>query len=281
MRLVQLVAFLFVLLDPGAVRAEIAPGLSLASLHEEASAALQRLAALRPLPPGLYAAFDADPVHPYVVPGCDDDGDAVVALSDAALKLLEYASYALAQDEVHGTRMRDAYAERLGASQRPSARLIPPGEWFFQAIDAAVERRATGHFRAGLLFWLGRAASVHDAQEFRCSAPNLLREHGDRTWTRAERGVALARAAALDPSRDDNRSLWALAGALALGGSETAAITVSEVAARHPWRGPLPLPHVDQVQRLAKALRDAAPAPPTAAPAPPETRVSRFLRRMP
>lgn len=255
--------FALVLLTPAQASADVAPGLSLASLHQETSDALARLAALRPLPAGTYVTFDADPVHPYVVPACDDDGDAVIAVSDAALKLLEHASYALAQDQLHGTRTREGYAAQLAASQKPSARLLPPGEWFFRGVDAAVETLATAHFRAALTFWVGRAASVHDAQEFRCTAPNALREVGDRTWTEAERSVALARAAKLDPERDDKRTIWALAGLLALGGHEASAVTVAELAASHPWRGPLPLPTASVVQTTATTLRANAPqAPP-------------------
>lgn len=272
---------------PARAAAEVAPGLSLASLHQEAHDALARLASLRPLPAGTYVAFDADPVHPYVIPACDDDGDAVVAVSDAALKLLEHASYAEAQDELHGTATRASYGTLLAQSQKLGARLVPPGEWFFHGVDAQVEQTATTHFRAGLQFWIGRAASVHDAQEFRCAAPNVFRERGDLIWSLAERNVALARAARLAPERDIKRTTWALAGLFALGADERSAHTLAMLAARHPWRGPFSLPSADVIQAVSTVLRDAAPAPapaavPSAKPTPTLPRsLARFGRRKP
>lgn len=269
---------------------DVAPGLSLASLHQEASDALGRIAAQRPsLPVGTYVAVDADPVHPYVVPACDDDGDAVVAVSDAALKLLEHASYGLALDDARGTQSVAAYGALLASAQRPDARLMPPGTAFFHDVDAAVERAATAHFRAGLGFWLGRAASVHDAAEYRCPAPDVFREHGDRTWTMAERSVALARVAALDPERDGLRTAWALAGIFALGGDERSAVAVAALARSHPWRGPFAMSTPAAVHAIAAVVRDAAKAtaaaalPTAAAVAKParENPVARLRRRYP
>ena len=273
---------------PDAAAAEAAPGLPLESLRQEASDALARLATLRPLPVGIYVAFDPDPIRPYVLPACDDDGDAVIVLSDAALTLSEYASYALAHDQRHGTGTRAQYGRLLATSQGPSARLLPPGAEFFRGVDAVVETDATAHFRTALSFWVGRAASVHDAQEFRCARPDSLRERGDASWTTAERTLALARASRLDPARDLHRTTWSLAGLLALGGDQRSAETLAGLAGRHPWRGPFPLPPADVVQATARALRAAAPAPvATAAPRsepsrPPLPRsLARFGRRTP
>lgn len=266
--------------------ADVAPGLSLAALHQEASDALASLVSLRPaLPPGLYVAIDADPVHPYVVPGCDDDGDAVLVVSDAALKLLEHASYGLALDEAHGTQLLAEYAALLATAQRAGARLVPPGSAFFRDVDAGIERAATLHFRAALGFWLGRAASVHDASEISCVAPNLFREHGDRTWSVAERSVALARAATLGRERDGLRSAWALAGLFALGGNERSSVALASLAQQHPWRGPFALPAPAIVTASARVVRDAATAraqasaAPTASP--PAAPTSRLPRRYP
>lgn len=290
-RLLASLSFALLVPSVAAAAPDVAPGLSLASLHQEASDALARVVAQRPsLPAGTYVAVDPDPVHPYVIPACDDDGDAVVVVSDAALKLLEHASYGQALDEARGTRSVAAYGALLASAQRPEARLLPPGGAFFRDVDAVVERAATTHFRAGLGFWIGRAASVHDASEFRCARPDSFREHGDRTWTVAERSVALARAAALGSERDGLRTAWALAGVFALGGDERSAVAVTTLAQSHPWRGPFPLPTADVVRATAVVVRDAAraraAAEPEAAPAPPakpvrETPLARLRRRYP
>ena len=254
---------------------DVAPALDQLALRSEANVALQSVAGLRKQTPlGLYAAFDADRVHPYVLPACDDDGDPVVVISDAALTLLEWASYARALDDRDGSHLLDDYARTLTRSQRAGAPLLPPGESFFLRMDASIEPRATDYLREGLRFWLGFATAAHDAPEFRCAAPDTLRERGDAVWTEAERSAALLRAKNLQTARIPLRTTWALAGSFALGANTPERIggALAQLTAAHPWQSPFPLPDAATLEASANALRElaktASTPPPVAKPVP-------------
>src|SRR5512140_3287443 len=128
-------ALLALAVSPAHAEPPIAPGLATATTHAfvegELRAVVQALpASARARVTGLYVAFDANPNDASILAACDDDGDYVVALTDAMLTLIDAVAQAQASDEVARTHKRDDYAAFLAKEQTRGARLLPPPAGF-------------------------------------------------------------------------------------------------------------------------------------------------------
>ena len=140
----SLVLALLALLVPLPARAdEVAPELETADLRTLAQASLR--AQIEVLAPaerrrlvGLYVAIDPDAADPAAQISCDDDGDPVIVVTDAMLRL---GSHVARADEA-SHRIED-YAAFLVRTQLPGRRLLPPPPGFFATgASARPERTA-------------------------------------------------------------------------------------------------------------------------------------------
>ena len=179
---------------------EVAPSLAPEELRETARAELGRaIGALSPTEQrrlvGTYVAFDDDASDPLALAACDDDGDHVVVLSVAMLRLTADLARAAAQDEREGTRRVEEHASLLARAHVPGRRLLPlaPGA-YVGAGAAAVETIAATRRAEMLAFVIGHEVARLRAADVTCPSATATREVGDDTWTREERRRALAAA---------------------------------------------------------------------------------------
>ncbi len=225
-RLAFVLAFLVLSLSRTAHADEIAPELEGADLRVKARGELRRLVAALPERErarlvGVYVAIDPSPSEPIAQVACDDDGDPVVLVSDAMLRLVAQIARADIGDEHEGTRKVEAYATFLARSQAPGRRLLPPPPGSYASAgedDARAERLGEA-----LAFVLGSELARLGAAELVCPRPTATRESGDDTWTPAERRMAADVAARtypgttlLDRDRDAFGGVRPTRGALAV-----------------------------------------------------------------
>jgi hypothetical protein len=208
---------------------EIAPELETLELRQKAQGEMKRLVV--GLPPGdqrrlagLYVAFDANAADPSAMVACDDDGDYVIVVTDAMLRLVSSIARAQSYDETSGGRSVEDYAAFLARVQVPGRRLLPPppGAFTGQQVAATHETR----LREALSFVLARELAHLRAGDLVCAHPTATHEAGDDVWTTGEQRRALEGAASLYPGRAVARDVEATARVLEAGRSELGALAL-------------------------------------------------------
>jgi hypothetical protein len=200
---------------------EAAPFVTVSLLRYAASAELERMLGRLPTDVrraliGAYVAFDDSPTDPSSMSGCDDDGDYVVVVSDALLRLAGFVAEAEATDEAYGTHEVDDYATFLAEAEGAKVRPVPPPPGFFEPSRARLapnadrgrrgerSERWPGDGAEGLRLGLRAlrfreivaAIVAHELVHFvqgdlACPNPTATHERGDDQWTREEREQAL------------------------------------------------------------------------------------------
>lgn len=178
---------------------EVAPELERADLRVRAAAELRRLVVRLPSIEqrrltGVYVAFDPDAADPNAQVACDDDGDYVVVVSDAMLRLASHVAHA--SDDSH--KIED-YAAFLARTQLPGRRLLPPPPGFFDPRSTS-EAEAEERLLDVLSFVVARELVRVRAGDLVCPRPTATREAGDDVWTPAEAKAATVIATRLYPS---------------------------------------------------------------------------------
>jgi hypothetical protein len=206
---------------------EIAPELETLELRQKAQAELRKLTAGladkdRRRLVGLYLAFDPSASDPIAQVACDDDGDYVVVVSDAMLRLVANVARAQSYDEANaGSRRIEEYASFLARSQLPARRLLPPPPGFYTAATAGATYE--DRLRESLAFVVAREIAHLRAGDLVCPSPTPTKEHGDDAWTEAEQKKAREIAARVYPgaaTRDEE----AIASATDAGRTEQGAV---------------------------------------------------------
>ncbi len=208
---------------------EVAPDLERADFRATAQAELKKLVSAMPQNDqkrltGIYVAFDASASDPIAQVACDDDGDYVVLLSDAMLRLLAHVARAQSFDEANGSRKIEEYAAFLVRAQIPGRRLLPPPPGFYIA-----EKPATTYderLSDALSFVIARELTHFRAGDHVCSKPTATKESGDDTWTSAEQRKASEIAQTVYPGRHVERDSEAIVRALDAGRSEMGALAL-------------------------------------------------------
>jgi len=183
---------------------EIAPELETLELRHKALAETKRLlgglgASEQKRLVGLYLAFDSSASDPSAMVACDDDGDYVIVVSDAMLRLLSLVARAQSYDEANGSRAIEDYATFVARSQVAGRRLLPPPPGFFTAPLPGTTQDT--RLREALAFVLARELTELRGGALVCAHPTATHEHGDDEWTVAEQQRALESAASVYPSR--------------------------------------------------------------------------------
>jgi hypothetical protein len=189
---------------PPAAADEVAPELESQDLRTKAHLELKKLVAALPVPDqrrltGIYVAFHGEASDPFALASCDDDGDYVVVLSDAMLRLVSHVARAQSYDDANGSRKIEEYAAFLARSQLPGRRLLPPPPGFYVAESAAGTYE--DRLRESLAFVVARELTHLRTGQLVCAHPTATKEAGDDTWTAAEQRRALENAATLYPGR--------------------------------------------------------------------------------
>lgn len=220
-----------VVASPRPARAdEIAPELETLELRQKAELEAKRLVASlatadqRRLT-GVYVAFDPNASDPSAMVACDDDGDYVIVVSDAMLRLVSNVTRAASYDETtSGGRGVEDYAAFLARVQIPGKRLLPlpPGSFTGQQAAATHETR----LREALAFVLARELTHLRAGDLVCAHPTATHESGDDQWTAAEQRRALEGAASVYPGRAVQRDTEATARILETGRTEQGALAL-------------------------------------------------------
>lgn len=204
----------------GTARADdLTPALDTAAYRATADEAFAKLLTVLPTRErakliGAYVAHDDDAADPVAQAACDDDGDGVVVVSDAMLRLLADVARATSFDEISGSRRVEEYAEYLARVQIPGRRLLPPPAGFYVAQTAGSSE--SERFREAVAFVVARETAHLVAGDLRCPHPTATREHGDHVWTEAERRKARETADVLYPGRaaerDGEATTWLVNG---------------------------------------------------------------------
>jgi hypothetical protein len=181
---------------------EVAPGLEPSDLRELARTELKKIVAA--LPPsdqrrlvGVYAAFHSDASDPFALAACDDDGDYVVLVSDAMLRLAANVARAQSYDDANTSRKIEDYAAYVARTQVPGRRLVPPPPGFYTAELAA--NTYDDRLRESLSFVVARELTHLRAGQLTCPKPTATKEAGDDEWTTAEHRRALENVGTLYP----------------------------------------------------------------------------------
>ncbi len=198
---------LIAIVAPRAARAdEVAPELEGADLRLMAQHELKKLVAQLPANDqkrltGIYVAFDPSPSDPIAQVACDDDGDYVVLLSDAMLRLVAHVARAESYDEANSSRKVEDYAAFLVRTQVPGRRLLPPPPGFYTAAKPAgsYDERLSD----ALSFVVARELTHFRAGDHVCPRPTPTKESGDDTWTTAEQRKANEIAQSVYPGRHE------------------------------------------------------------------------------
>jgi len=206
---------------------EVAPELETLELHLRAQAEVNRLVgALDPKDQrrltGVYVAFDANPSDPSAMVACDDDGDYVIVVTDAMLRLASIVARAQSSDEVNGSRSIELYAGFIARSQLPGRRLLPPPPGFYTVQKAGASHEV--RLREAIAFVLSRELSHLRAGDLVCPHPTATHESGDDEWTSSEQRRALESASSLYPGRAPERDIEGTIRVLEIGRSERGAL---------------------------------------------------------
>lgn len=209
---------------------EVAPELEALELRQRAQAEASRLLAglseadqrrLR----GAYVAFDANPNDPSAMAACDDDGDYVIVVTDAMLRLASIVARAQSADEVDGSRSVEDYAAFVGRAQVPGRRLLPPPPGFYAAPSGGATHTAPEtRLRESLAFVIARELTLLRSGDLVCPHPTATHEEGDDRWTPSEQRRALEAAASLYPGRAPARDEEATWRVLEIGRNERGAL---------------------------------------------------------
>lgn len=183
---------------------EVAPELELEGLKKTADAELKKLVSgLAPNDQkrlsGLYLAFDPSPSELIGQVACDDDGDYVIVLSEAMLRLASNVARAQSYDEANGTRKIEDYAGHIARTQIPGRRLLPPQPGFYIAMKPAATYDE--RLRGALSFVVARELVHFRAGDLTCAHPTATKEAGDDEWTASEQRRASESAANVYPGR--------------------------------------------------------------------------------
>jgi hypothetical protein len=234
-----------ILLGPRVARAdEVAPDLEATDLRVKAQGELRRLVSKLPANDqrrltGVYAAFDANAADPFAQVACDDDGDYVVLLSDAMLRVASHVARAASYDDANGDRKVEDYASFLARSQVPGQRLLPPPPGFYIAsrpADTYEERLAEV-----VSFVVARELTHLRAGDLVCPKPTATKESGDDVWTRAEQRKAAETASSVYPGRQVERDNEATVRVLEAGRTEEGALALLRFFARVETEGQVAL----------------------------------------
>lgn len=232
-RVVLAVLTLFALLaspviaERGARADEIAPELETLELRQKAQAEAKRLVSSlaagdqRRLV-GLYLAFDTNASDPSAMVACDDDGDYVIVVTDALLRLISLVARAQSYDEANASHALEDYAGFVARSQIPSRRLLPPPPGFFTAQQPGTTQES--RLREALSFVVARELAHLRAGDLVCAHPTATHEHGDDEWTAAEQRRAIETAARVYPGHALERDTEATARVLDAGRAEEGAL---------------------------------------------------------
>jgi hypothetical protein len=214
---------------------EIAPELETFELRQKAQTEAKRLvddlaATDRRRLTGVYVAFDGNATDPSAMAACDDDGDYVVVITDAMLRLVSLVARAQSDDESHGTHGVEGYASFLATSQVPGRRVLPPPPGFYasasasqsQSLDAGGAQEV--RLREALSFVIARELTHFRAGDLVCAHPTATHENGDDVWTANEQRHALETARSLYPGRATPRDEEATTRVLEAGHTEQGAL---------------------------------------------------------
>lgn len=208
---------------------EVAPALETADLRTKAQAELRNLWNALPTSDrrrlaGMYVAFDADAADPFAQVACDDDGDDVVVMSDAMLRLAADVARGASLDEANGTRKLEEHAGYLARTQVPGRRLLPPAAGFYTATKAGATEDE--RLREILAFLVARELVHFRTGDLACPHPTATKESGDDAWTAAERRRARETAASVYPGRFAERDGEAVARLLEANVAEKGALAL-------------------------------------------------------
>lgn len=204
-RLTVAVAVAALFLAPTSAAAdEVAPDLEPSDLRELAKTELKKVVTALPANDqkrlaGVYAAFHADASDPFALAACDDDGDYVVLISDAMLRLVANVARAQSYDDANTSRKIEDYAAYVARTQLPGRRLVPPPPGFYTAELAA--RTYDDRLRESLAFVVARELTHLRVGQITCPKPTATKEAGDDEWTAAEHRRALENVGTLYPGR--------------------------------------------------------------------------------
>lgn len=198
-------AALVVLVYPAAAAAdEVAPSLEPSDLRDLARGELKKIVSAMPAADqkrlvGVYAAFHGDASDPFALAACDDDGDYVVVVSDAMLRLVAHVARAQSYDDANTSRKIEDYAAYVARTQIPGRRLVPPPPGFYTAELPA--KTYDDRLRESLSFVVARELTHLRTGQLTCPKPTATKEAGDDEWTPAEHRKALESTGALYPGR--------------------------------------------------------------------------------
>jgi hypothetical protein len=217
----RVLVLLSIMAAANAARAdEVAPELEQLDLRARAEVEQKKLfaqlsAADQKRLAGMYVAIDEDASDPIAMVACDDDGDDVIVLSDALLRLAWNVAVVTSYDEASPARRVESYATFLARSQLPGRRLLPPPAGSFVAAKPADTR--TARFREIIAFVVARELAHFRAGDLACPKPTATREAGDDVWSAAERRAAAETARAVYPGRGLERDEEAIGRVLDVG----------------------------------------------------------------
>jgi hypothetical protein len=208
---------------------EIAPELETFELRQTARAEAKRLvsdlaANDRRRLTGVYVAFDANASDPSAMVACDDDGDYVVVISDAMLRLVSLVARAQTDEENNGTHGIEDYASFLATSQLPGRRLLPPPPGFYASTSLDAASSQDTRLREALSFVIARELTHFRAGDLACAHPTATHESGDDVWTASEQRHALETARTVYPGRATPRDIEATTRVLEAGRTEQGAL---------------------------------------------------------
>ncbi len=192
---------------------EVAPDLEGSDLRQKAQLELRRLFVTldkqeqRRLV-GTYVVFDASASDPFAQVACDDDGDHVIVVSDAMLRLVAHVARALSYDEANNARRIDEYAAFLARSQVPGRRLLPPPPGFFAGDKPS--RTYDVRFDEALAFVLAHELARLRSGDLVCPKPTATKESGDDDWSANEQRKASEIAKSVYPTNTKERDVEAM-----------------------------------------------------------------------
>lgn len=206
---------------------EVAPELETLDLRQKAQTEAKKLLGALPANDqrrltGLYLAFDPSPSDPSAMVACDDDGDYVIVITDAMLRLASIVARAQSYDDVNGSRSIEDYAGFIARSQLPARRLLPPPPGFYTAQKAGTTHDV--RLREAIAFVVARELTHFRAGDLVCPHPTATHENGDDEWTSSEQRRALERASSIYPGRATERDIEATTRVLDAGHSEQGAL---------------------------------------------------------